>query len=47
MKTECQCGDQCPTCENCDCPLCECFCDLMKEEKYLDDEDNLEDYDEY
>lgn len=27
MKEECQCGDDCPLCEGCNRPECECTCD--------------------
>ncbi len=34
---ECECGDNCPLCEECELPECECTC-----EKDEEDEDELE-----
>lgn len=40
MKNECECGENCPTCEGCSQPLCECKCnDLLDESEDKDWED--------
>lgn len=38
MPRECECGDNCPNCEGCGKPQCECVCD---EGLFADDEGDV------
>jgi hypothetical protein len=38
MFIECECGENCPICEGCDFPLCECKCDEFQDIE--DDDEN-------
>ncbi len=33
MRQECMCGDNCPVCDDCRSPQCECYCDLESTKK--------------
>ena len=39
---DCKCGNQCPICEGCNLPECECVCDLGWDDEF---EDELEEGD--
>jgi len=37
---DCECGNNCPPCEECELPECECECELEEEEVVLADEED-------
>lgn len=44
-QTSCSCGDDCPTCDECKAPICECFCDLYDEYGDVEEDEEEEDDD--
>lgn len=42
MQQECSCGDSCPLCDNCENPLCECYCDFDLNVEEDEDEENAD-----
>lgn len=45
----CACGDNCPECEECGVPLCECECgeDDVSDDEDMEDEEDDEDGEEW
>lgn len=41
MPKECECGENCPTCEGCGEPMCECNCDTTEDEDEEETEDDF------
>ena len=44
MNEICDCGENCPICEECGESLCECSCNMLDEESELLDYNEDEDY---
>ena len=36
---DCSCGNSCPDCEECQSPMCDCFCDYKSDEDDLDEQE--------
>lgn len=39
FEGECECGENCPPCEECEFPECECVCEKDEEEDELEEEE--------